>query len=362
MSNREQQILAWIRENPLISQQELADKAGITRSSVAVHISNLMKKGIVLGKGYVLQEAPYVVVVGGVNIDICGKPFNKLVPRDSNPGKVQSSLGGVGRNIAHNLRLMDVDVKMITALGEDLNSKKVMESCETLGIDLSASLSVHSASTSTYLFITNDEGEMELAVADMEIYEHLTPEFIATRMNLINHAVLCVIDANVPQETIEYVAEHCTVPLVADSVSTTKMHKLEPVFDKIHTLKPNRLEAELLTGISITDDASLKAVGDKLLDRGLQRVFLTLGGDGVYCQDAKEHFRLPCCSTRMVNTTGAGDTFTAAIVWGYLNGLSMKDTARAGLAAASICAESSETINPDLSCDAVLEKSGITLL
>ena len=50
MTQRERQILNWIEENPLISQQELAEKAGITRSSVAVHISNLMKKGYIAGK------------------------------------------------------------------------------------------------------------------------------------------------------------------------------------------------------------------------------------------------------------------------------------------------------------------------
>ena len=49
MTQRERQILNWIEENPLISQQELAEKAGITRSSVAVHISNLMKKGYITG-------------------------------------------------------------------------------------------------------------------------------------------------------------------------------------------------------------------------------------------------------------------------------------------------------------------------
>ena len=53
MTQRERQILRWIEENPMISQQELAEKAGITRSSVAVHISNLMKKGFIAGKGYV---------------------------------------------------------------------------------------------------------------------------------------------------------------------------------------------------------------------------------------------------------------------------------------------------------------------
>ena len=62
MTQRERQILNWIKENPMISQQELADKAGITRSSAAVHISNLMKKGYIAGKGYVLRSSTYAVV------------------------------------------------------------------------------------------------------------------------------------------------------------------------------------------------------------------------------------------------------------------------------------------------------------
>ena len=97
MTQRERQILKWIEENPMISQQELADKAGITRSSVAVHISNLMKQGHIVGKGYIVRTAPYAVVVGGVNLDIGGRSLGELVPEDSNPGQVRTSLGGVGR-------------------------------------------------------------------------------------------------------------------------------------------------------------------------------------------------------------------------------------------------------------------------
>ena len=83
MTERERQILGWIRENPMISQQELADKAGIARSSAAVHISNMMKKGIILGKGYIIREEDDIVVVGGVNMDICGTPAQTLIPADS---------------------------------------------------------------------------------------------------------------------------------------------------------------------------------------------------------------------------------------------------------------------------------------
>ena len=103
MTQRERQILQWIEQDPMISQEALAEKAGITRSSVAVHISNLMKKGYIAGKGYVLRSGTYAAVVGGVNMDIGGQSYAPLIAGDSNPGRVQMSLGGVGRNIAHNM-------------------------------------------------------------------------------------------------------------------------------------------------------------------------------------------------------------------------------------------------------------------
>ena len=139
MTQRERQILNWIEEDPMISQQELADKAGITRSSVAVHISNLMKKGYITGKGYIVHTAPYVTVVGGVNVDIGGQPSNTLVPQDSNPGTVGMSLGGVGRNIAHNMSLLGLDARLVTAFGDDMNAQKIAASCGELGIDISQS-------------------------------------------------------------------------------------------------------------------------------------------------------------------------------------------------------------------------------
>ena len=96
MTQRERQILQLIEANPMIQQQEIADKLGITRSSVAVHISNLTKKGCIAGKGYVLRTGSYAVVVGGVNVDIGGRSFKPLVGEDSNPGEVITGLGGVG--------------------------------------------------------------------------------------------------------------------------------------------------------------------------------------------------------------------------------------------------------------------------
>ena len=349
MTQRERQLLRWIEENPLISQQELAEKAGITRSSAAVHISNLMKQGHIAGRGYIIRTAPYAVVVGGVNIDIGGRSDKALVPADSNPGQVRMSLGGVGRNIAHNLSLLGVDVRLLTAFGDDMNAQRIAASCGELGIDISQCLTVTGGATSTYLFIADEKGDMALAVSDMEIYRHVTPAFLSARSKLLQNAQLIIVDTNIPSESIAWLADNIKLPIFADPVSTAKAEKLRGVLGKLHTLKPNRLEAELLSGVSITDQAGLDKAVDVLLDTGLRRVFVSLGGDGVYAADHQQRLHMPCCPGRMVNTTGCGDAAMAAIAWAYLEGTGLEDTARAAMAAGAIAMESGETINSNLS-------------
>ena len=357
MTKREQEILAWITENPLISQRELAEKAGITRSSVAVHISNLMKKGCISGKGYIVRTAPCVTVAGGVNVDIGGKTEAALVPGDSNPGTVQTSLGGVGRNIAHNMALLGLDVRLVTAFGDDLNAKKIADSCAALGIDVSSSPVIPGGRTSTYLFINDEKGDMALAVSDMEIYRHLTPQVLAKRMKLFNGSRAVVLDANLPEESIRYLAENCAAPLFADPVSTAKAGKLRGVLGRLHTLKPNRLEAELLSGVPIRDEASLQRAAEALLATGLQRVIVSLGRDGVYAQDrAGARCRMACLPGEAVNATGCGDAFMAAAVWAFLRDAELEETVRAGLAASAITMESAETISPGLCEEALLSR------
>lgn len=359
MTQRERQILRWIEENPMISQQELAEKAGIARSSVAVHISNLMKKGCILGKGYIVHTAPYAVVVGGVNMDIGGRPSAPLVARDSNPGTVRMSLGGVGRNIAHNMSLLGVDTRMLTAFGDDLYAQRIAASCGELGIDISQALQVPGGATSTYLFIADQQGDMALAISDMAIYDHMTPAFLRSRQGLLDNAQLIVLDTNIPAESIAELAQNSKVPLFADPVSTAKAVKLKPVLGRIHTLKPNRLEAELLSGVPITDEASLNRAADALLATGLRRVLISLGGDGIFAADHNDRCHLPCLPGQMVNTTGCGDAAMAAVAWAYLEGTDLRGTTLAALAAGAIAMESAETINPTMSVETLKARAGL---
>ena len=353
MTQRERQILGLIEANPMISQQELADELQITRSSVAVHISNLLKKGYIAGKGYVLRTGTYAVVVGGVNVDIGGRAREALVDADSNPGTVSISLGGVGRNIAHNMALMGVDVRLLTAYGDDLYGQKVAASCAELGIDASHALRLSDGVTSTYLYIAGPDGDMVMALSDMEICKRITPAYLAANLPVLQNAQVVVMDTNIPEESLCYLAENCKAPLFCDPVSTVKAKKILPILHKIHTLKPNRLEAELLSGVPIQSKEDVVLAAQALLDKGVRRVFISMGGDGVYAATEKEQLWLSNLPGNMVSTTGCGDAFMAALVWAYLEGTDLKNTALAGLAAGAVAMESSETINPAMSAEAI---------
>ena len=300
--------------------------------------------------------APLVAVIGGVNVDIGGMPFAPPVPKDSNPGQVQISLGGVGRNIAHNLRLLDLDVCFLTALGDDFFADRILRSCTELGIDTSRALMVPGGASPVYLFISGCDGDMVIAVSDMRICEQISPDYLASHAEALNRASLVVVDTNVPAESLLWLADHCRGPIFADPVSTKKAEKLRPILGKLHTLKPNLLEAELLSGVRITDAASLRQAAEVLLDSGLQRVFISQGDRGVLAADHHEMLEVPSFPAAAKNATGAGDAFMAALCRANLDGFSLQKAAVYATAAAAIAVESSETINPALSCSAVRQR------
>ncbi len=357
MTQREHQILQLIQTDPMISQQEIADALGITRSSVAVHISNLIRKGIIAGKGYVVRPGSYCVVVGGANVDIGGYSASALVEKDSNPGQVRYSLGGVGRNIAHNMRLLDLPVRLLTAYGDDVNGHRLAASCTDLGLDISYALRLSGETTSTYLYIADHQGEMALAVSDMSICKRISPDYLTANQALLQGAQVVVADANIPAESLEYLAKHCAAPLFIDPVSTTKAAKLLPILDRIHTLKPNAMEASLLAGIPVEKEEDAMSAVDILLRKGVQRIFLTMGARGVLAADKTEKLWLSNLPGNMVSTTGCGDSFMGALVWAWTEGLDLKQSALAGLAAGAITLESPESISPKLSAETLRQRA-----
>ena len=305
-----------------------------------------------------MNEKSFVTVVGGVNIDISATPKKKLKMADSNPGRMKVTFGGVGRNIAENMRRLGTNVEMITIFGDDFYGDELKRNMADLRIGTSLSLELKGVITSTYLCINDVDGDMYVAISDMDIYNQLTPDYLKTKMALINESKYLVVDANITKECIEYLAAESKVPIIAEPVSTAKAIKFKDCLDKIFLIKPNRYELELLSGVNIEDEESLKTATDVLIQKGVKHIVVSLGKDGVYYafKDVRKHFdAVPC---HVVNTTGCGDALLGGIASGIDAGLDMERAIKLGIRTASLCAEVDTVVNPELSEDLLEDSEG----
>lgn len=355
-SDRRHQILDIIRRDPLITQHDLAVQLGISRSAVAGHIMMLTRSGEIAGRGYILNAPHYVCVLGGANVDVEGRSHGPLVRGDSNPGAVHRSPGGVGRNIAENLVRLDVPTRLITAFGRDHDGRWLHDETSAAGVDLTDCLWASSAGTATYLSIVDDTGEMSVALNDMSALEELDVAAIEARHDCIANSAAVVLDCNLgPAALARVVAAAGDRPLFVDTVSNTKALRIAEHLSAVHTLKPNRAEAALLSGVDITGRRSLRAAAAALLDQGVQRVVMSLGADGVFFADAAGAGYVAPPPVEIASVTGAGDALMAALVHAQLHELPLEDAARFGVAAAGITASSPRTVAEDLSPASVSE-------
>ena len=295
------------------------------------------------------MDARRVTVVGGANTDICGRPAQALIRRDSAPGTVSVRHGGVGRNIACDLARLGLRTRFVTALGDDGFGASVREGCLSCGVDMSLARVIPGARSPVYLYLSDEKGEMDAAVSDMEVMAALTPAYLRAQLGEIDDADAVVLDGNLPAETIAFLCENLRAPIVADPVSTAKALRFAPVLGRLAAIKPNLLEARALTGKQSPEDCA-----EALLRSGVGSVFLSLGAKGLLAASGEERVLLPCERTELVNATGAGDAATAAVVWAMVRGLDLAAAARAAVMAGAIAAASEEASPPQLRAEKLL--------
>lgn len=285
-----------------------------------------------------------VIVVGGVNVDIGGIPDEPLILHDSCPGRISVSAGGVGRNIAHNLRLLGVNVSIITAFGTDAFTPFLRSSFENLKIDCSMSVFCKDKPSSVYLYIADETGDMHAAVNDMDVVSEITPEHIEKHLKTIDMFDAAVLDANLSEDTLRYISEKLSVPIYADPVSTAKAEKLRCILDRIYCLKPNELEAQTLTGESNPAKAA-----KELYALGVKRPFVSTAHDGIYSFNGFETVHIPSYPAKVIDATGAGDAAAAALVFAGINAMDLQESAVLAAKAGAKTVECRGANNPDLS-------------
>ena len=357
--SKKDQLYELIRANPFISQQDLAVQLRLSRSAVAGYIAGLIRDRRLLGRAYVLPDNRPIVCLGAANLDRKLRSNATLKMGTSNPARQDESFGGVARNIAENLARLAAPVSLITVIGDDSSGKALLDHAEAAGIDTRGTLRLQGVCTGTYTAVLDDHGEMLLALADMALYDLLTPEFLATRQPQRTVGALTVADMNLPKETLKSLladALRDAIPLVIVAVSQPKMAHLPDDLRGLRLLILNQGELETRIGARLSTDADFLAACRAIQAQGAQDVIVTRGATGVVYTTGGGIAQLAAPPAQIVDVTGAGDAFAAAVCWSLFQGSEdMTLACRRGLQLSAMTLACEETVCPYLTAEVLAE-------
>lgn len=288
------------------------------------------------------NEKRKVAVIGALNVDIGGRADEIFAPGDSIPGRVSSALGGVGWNIARNCALLGAFSAFCSVLGLDEHTNSILRQAEDMKVSLEY-CRWEDMPNNRYLYITDHEGDMVAAVNDMRLCARVDSDFVAELLPKLQGFGAVVCDANLPAETLRLLADGVDVPLVADGVSAVKCVRLRDNLHRLCVLKVNLLEARKLTG-ETEPEACVRALRKK----GVKQVVVSMGAEGALCGEGIRLFRVPSEAGTVVDTTGAGDSVTAALAVGLAAGMNLEESVRLGMKAASVTMASTRAVAPEL--------------
>lgn len=294
-----------------------------------------------------------VVGVGAANVDVHGQSRKAIIMRDSNPGYMATSVGGVTRNILENLSRQGLNTVLLSAVSDDLYGDKIVKDSKAAGIDVSYLRMKPGTASSSYIAILDERGDMLLGMSDMRIIEDLPTSYLEANRALLHDADVIVCDACLPMALLDDLLRIAgdRTPVLIDPVSTAYARQMEPIAGKFFGIKPNEMELSILSGLPAESEAQIEKACEALLRRGTRCVAVSRGDKGCYYADADgvRLFRALRPVEHMVNATGAGDAFVAGFTHGLADGLPIEQRLDYALASGITAIQSMTTINPEMS-------------
>ncbi len=289
-----------------------------------------------------------IACVGGAHLDRRGTLRGPSMLGTSNPGGVRVDFGGVARNVAHNLAKLGRDVTLVSRVGADEAGRQVTRHAAAAGIDVSLFTTSAVHATASYTAILERNGELVIGLADMDIYDELTPEALAPALARLRAHGFWFLDCNVPGPTIEWLlGESRQIPVAVDAISIAKSRRLAPLLSRISVLFCNLTQAVVIAGI---DDPRppLADAARSLRAAGAHAGVVSAGPRGIAVWTGDELQAIPALPALPRDVTGAGDALVAGTLFGLLQGKGLFDAARIGLAAAAVTVESEFAAPPEL--------------
>lgn len=278
-----------------------------------------------------------ILVVGSSNTDMVIKAAH--LPRPGETilgGTFFMNPGGKGANQAVAIARLGGPVTFICKTGSDIFGHQSQQLFEEEGINTSYIFS-DSEHPSGVALITVDEKAENCIVVASGANANLMPSDLARAEEAIEQADLVLMQLEIPMETVCYVADLAWEKGKKVILNPAPAHPLSAeLLRRLYLITPNETEAEMISGVKITDDSSACEAARVLSGMGVQNVIITLGSKGalIYC-DGKSEI-VPAWKVEAVDTTAAGDVFNGALTVALSEGRDLKEAARFACKASAI--------------------------
>ncbi|MCB1503279.1 MAG: carbohydrate kinase [Bauldia sp.] len=297
-----------------------------------------------------------ITVFGGATMDHAAATLRPPVPGASNPGVARTAPGGVGLNVARDLARLGERVRLISRVGADADGDAVIAAIAADGIDPRGVTVSAGAPTATYRAAFDQTGDLIIGIADMAVFDQITPETVAPALAAASDAEAFVVDANLPAATLATIVAHASDDgrlVAAIAVSPAKAVKLIPLLGRLDLLFATRREALALLGGDGDPARSTADLAQMLSARGVARVVVTDSARplAVAADGAVRLFTPFAAKVRSVN--GAGDALAAGTLHGLAGGHALFEAIACGLAAAAITVEEDGTVAAALTQEAI---------
>ncbi|MDR3703632.1 MAG: carbohydrate kinase family protein [Candidatus Sulfopaludibacter sp.] len=293
---------------------------------------------------------PTIACIGGAHLDRHGLLRAPMVPGTSNPGTVSTGLGGVARNVAQNLAHLGCRVLLCSRVGDDEAGRRVLAQ----PLDTSLITVSPVCATASYTAILEPSGELVAGLADMDVYDELTPDLLAPAIPRLREAGLWFLDANLPAATIAWLLEEAEVPVAVDAISVAKSRRLLALLPRIGYLFCNLAQAGALGGCTL---AGPREAAEALAGLGAQSGIVSAGGRGIAVYERAGISVMPALPATPRDVTGAGDALVAGTLYGLSRQCDLRAAARLGLAAAAIAVESESSAAASLTLEALYARA-----
>jgi ribokinase len=278
-----------------------------------------------------------IIVAGSMNMDMVVKTSHIPQPGETVlGGTFFMNPGGKGANQAIAVARLGAEVAFIGKIGDDIFGRQSSQLFEDEGVDIAGLVADEDQPSGIALITVDEKGENSIVVAP-GANARLYPEDVERSFENYPDAQILLVQLEIPLDTVQFAAELAKKQGIKVILNPAPANKSVPDFYKlIDIITPNVTEAEMLTGVKITDSDSALVAAKKLRSFGVPTVIITLGSSGAILLDGEDFHYIDAPKVTAVDTTAAGDVFNGALAVAISEGKPLSEATAFACKAASI--------------------------